>query len=231
MRWNTPLGPDRADTLIDLLVGDGCRSVADLGCGWAELLIRLLARCPGSHGTGVDTAGWALARGRRAAAERGVADRLELVEEDAATWAHATGARFDRLMCVGAAHAWAGAGAALAALRRLTGPGGRLLFGDGCWERSPTPAAERIFGPNVLSLGGLVAAAGHAGWRVQDLSTAGPQEWDEFESAWGRGREEWIQDYPDDPRAGAVAADLDQRRREYLDAYRGQLGFAYLVLA
>jgi hypothetical protein len=36
---------------------------------------------------------------------------------------------------------------------------------------------------------------------------------------------------PEDPRAAQVKQQHDDREREYLTAYRGVLGFAYLVLA
>ena len=36
---------------------------------------------------------------------------------------------------------------------------------------------------------------------------------------------------PDDPRAPAVREEQDAREQEYLTAYRGVLGLAYLVLA
>lgn len=62
------------------------------------------------------------------------------------------------------------------------------------------------------------------------LSTADQREWDDFESTWLAGRQEWLLSYPEDPRATDVRAELDDRLREYVDGYRGVLGLAYLVL-
>lgn len=46
----------------------------------------------------------------------------------------------------------------------------------------------------------------------------------------GCGREEWRLAHAGDPRAAAVAAELAERLTEYVDVYRGVLGFTYLVL-
>ena len=68
--FNSPLSDDRAAELIaGLLPIDG--RVVDLGCGWAELLLRILDRVPSAVGTGVDQDGPALDRGRRNAATGG----------------------------------------------------------------------------------------------------------------------------------------------------------------
>jgi hypothetical protein len=66
---------------------------------------------------------------------------------------------------------------------------------------------------------------------VLHLSTADQHEWDDFESSWRAGREQWLQAHALDERFDEVTAKLDARLREYLTVYRGLLGFAYLVLA
>jgi hypothetical protein len=134
------------------------------------------------------------------------------------------------VLCVGASHAWGGTAPTLAALRAQVTPGGRLLYGDGCWETGPTPAAAEIFGDEVLRLSEVVEHARSAGWRAISVTTADQREWDEFESTWRRGPEEWLLANPDAPDAGERRAELDQRLTEYLDVYRGVLGFCYLVL-
>jgi cyclopropane fatty-acyl-phospholipid synthase-like methyltransferase len=227
MRWNTPLSADHAQLLLErleVLAGD---EVLDLGCGWGELLIRALVPIPTSRGTGVDNAPWALERGRNLAAEQGVLDRIAFVAQDAATWPGSA----DRVVCIGASQAWGSEPDALRNLRRAVRPSGRLLFGDGCWEQPPSAAAGDMFGESVLALSDLVNAAIEAGWRVLHLSTADQREWDDFEATWRAGREDWLVAHLDDPGAGEVRTFLDSRLRDYLDVYRGVLGFAYLVLS
>ncbi len=223
LRWNTPLSEAHAAELLDHLDLTTATSIVDLGCGWGELLLRAAER-GGAKAVGVDTDPAGLDRGRRAALVRGV--DVKFVERAAAEW-HGTA---DRAICVGSSHTLGGSRAMLAALAEVV-PSGRVLVGDGCWERPPTEAAHAIFGDDVLPLADLVAACGETGWQVLHLSTADQREWDDFESGHRAGPREWLLANPDDPRADEVRAREDAREREYLTAYRGVLGLAYLVLA
>lgn len=223
MRWNTPLSEPHAQLLLErMALGEG--HLVDLGCGWGELLLRAAAGAPGLRATGVDVDVTGLDRGRAAAGERGLA--VAFTESDAATWDVAA----ERAFCIGAAHIFGSATAALEALARVVLPSGRLLYGDGFWAVPPGAAALDIFGPDLLTLPDLLDAANAAGWRVLHVSTAGPLEWDDFESTSRAGWEEWLAAHPDDPRAGGVRDWLDRRLREYVRDYRGVLGFTYLVL-
>jgi cyclopropane fatty-acyl-phospholipid synthase-like methyltransferase len=223
LRWNTPLSDDHAALLLDRL--DPTGSIVDLGCGWGELLLSTVERSGGT-GIGVDTDPAGLARGRAGAAARGLADRVTFVEQPAADWR----GKADHALCVGASHALGGSRAMLEALAEVV-PRGRVLVGDACWPSPPTPAALDIFGDSVLPLVDLVEACRATGWRVLHLTTADQREWDDFESRHRAGREEWLLANENDPRAAEVRDQLDHRRREYLTAYRGVLGLAYLVLA
>ncbi|MBN6042244.1 cyclopropane-fatty-acyl-phospholipid synthase family protein [Amycolatopsis sp. 195334CR] len=225
MRWNTPLSPSHAELLLDRLDLREGLSVTDLGCGWGEFLLRAAART--GRGTGVDTDPAGLARGRALAAERGLADRVEFVHADASTWAEPT----DRVVCVGASHAFGGTRAAVEALAPLVSGGGRVLFGDGFWQRTPGQAAVDIFGTETRTLADLADTVRAAGWRILHLSTADEHEWDEFESTSLLALEEWLLDHGADPRAAEIRDWLDTRRHQYLHDYRGVLGFAHLVLA
>lgn len=228
MRWNTPLSEQHASVLIERLAVEAADSVLDLGCGWGELLTRIVAagarRCTG---VGVDTDAHLLERGRALARSRGLAGRVTFVDASAPEWTE----RAERVVCVGASHAWAGTEAALAALAPMTSPGGRVLFGDGCWEREPTAAALEIFGEKVLPLADIVGLAQEGGWRVLHLSTADQREWDEFESTWRLGRESWVLANPGDAAASAMRRELNERLVEYVAGYRGILGFCYLILS
>ena len=220
LRWNTPLSEDHADLLLDRL--DPTGSIVDLGCGWGELLLRAVDRSGGT-GIGVDTDPAGLARGRVGAAARGSTERVTFVEQPAADWR----GQADRALCVGASHAFGGSRAMLEALAEVV-PRGRVLVGDACWPSPPTPAALEIFGADVLSLADLAAACRATGWRLLHLSTADQREWDDFESRHRAGQQEWLLANEADPQ---VQDRLDHRWNEYLTAYRGVLGLAYLVLA
>jgi SAM-dependent methyltransferase len=256
MRWNTPLSEGHARLLMDRLdLRPGAR-IADLGCGWGELLLQAVAQAATGDGTaaggtaaggtaaggtagatgggtpgqatgiGVDTDAAALDRARRLARERHLDHRVQFTDASAADWRGPA----DRVLCVGAAHALGGTGPALAALARVVPPGGRLLFGDGYWEGVPSAEATEIFG-ELLRLPQILEECRSAGWRVIHLSTADQREWDDFESTFRAGRQEWLLDHGDDPRAAGVRDWLDTREREYAGVYRQVLGFVYLILA
>lgn len=226
MRWNTPLSVAHADMLVDgMNLGAGGR-IVDLGCGWGELLMGAVGRDPELRGVGVDTDPVALERGRALARRRELDSRVSFVEAEAASWAEAA----EYALCVGASHAFGGSRAALDALASVVPGGGRVLFGDGCWPGPPTAEALEIFGDQVLPLPDLVDAARTAGWRIIHLSTADQREWDEFESTSRAGLQEWLLSNASDPRAAEVRTWLDTREHEYINAYRGVLGFTYLVL-
>ncbi len=227
MRWNTPLSAAHAELLLHRLEIPAHGSVLDLGCGWGELLIRAVASTEASvTGIGVDTHAPDLDRGRRAAAERDVADRVRFVEASAVGWSEPA----DRVLCIGASHAWGGTADALAALAGAVKPGGRLLFGDGFWQREPGERAVEIFGEQVVALGELVRVAHATGWQVFHLSEADQREWDDFESTWRVSRHRWLAEHPDGAAAPKLGEELQQGVLEYLDVYRGVLGFCYLVL-
>jgi cyclopropane fatty-acyl-phospholipid synthase-like methyltransferase len=224
LRWNTPLSEAHAEELLDHLALPEATSVVDLGCGWGELLLRAAARTPRARITGVDTDPAGLDRGRQAATTRGL--DVTFVEQPAEEW----GGTADRALCIGSSHTLGGSRAMLTRLAEVV-PRGRVLVGDGCWEAPPTEAAHAIFGDDVLPLADLVAACGAAGWQVLHMSTADQREWDDFESRHRAGLREWLLANPSDPRAEEVRERQDTREQEYLTAYRGVLGFAYLVLA
>jgi cyclopropane fatty-acyl-phospholipid synthase-like methyltransferase len=225
MRWNTPLSVPHADRLLERLDVGRHDTVLDLGCGWGELLLRAVAER--GTGTGVDTDAGLLERGRAQAAARGLSERVAFVNARAEEWREPA----DRVLCIGAAHAWGGARRALPALARLVGPGGRVLFGDGVWASPPTEPARELFGDDVLPAPELQRLIAASGWRILQRTLADLDEWDEFEEAWRAGREEWRLAHAGDPRAAAVAAELAERLTEYVDVYRGVLGFSYFVLA
>jgi SAM-dependent methyltransferase len=227
MRWNTPLSEDHAAILLERLGLTGGDEVLDLGCGWGELLLRAITDLPAARGTGVDSDPWAIQRGRDAAAKRGLSDLVTFVAGDCSAWK----ALANRVLCIGASHAWGGTVQALDALWGLVRPGGRVLFGDGYWEHPPTSNAVALFGDEMLPLGDLVQAVTAAGWRVIHLSTADQREWDDFEGTWRAGRQEWLLSNPNDSRAAEVRHKVDSQLRQYVDCYRGVLGFVYLVLS
>ncbi|MER7035675.1 SAM-dependent methyltransferase, partial [Streptomyces albidoflavus] len=141
----------------------------------------------------------------------------------------------DLAVSIGAAHAWPGGAAeALKVLRAAVRPGGRVLFGDGFWEREPSPAALEGLGAGPGDFGSLlelIRLAESAGLRALQVTVADQREWDLFESAANIGRgERWALAHPGHPLHAEVTAAVDARRTGYYGGYWGTLGLAYLVL-
>lgn len=227
--FHGPLSSHRADLLVRSLGPLDGQHAVDLGCGWAELLLRTVAAGATGHGVDLDAA--AIAHGRKLAVERGLADRVTLEVGDAGAWS----GQADVLIVNGASQVWGGDPRthtvnALEAGRRFLRPGGRLLLGEGFWEREPTAAqlaAMPIAREEYGSVSELVDLAMAHGYRLLWLSQANQDEWDEFESGHAYARERWLLAHPEDEE---VRERADQQREWRLKGWRGVLGMVYLTL-
>jgi cyclopropane fatty-acyl-phospholipid synthase-like methyltransferase len=217
LTFNAPLSEDRAARLVERLSLAPGRHVVDLGCGWAELLLRIVGAHRAATGTGVDRDRVALDRGRLEAARRGLHERVDLVEADLPTFED----HGDLVLCVGAAHAFGGAAAALRRIRGLVTSGGHVLFADEFWERPPGNVARSTHG-DLPVFDGLQSLARAAGFVVEQAERSTVEEWDAFEAAWRSGLET----------AGETesASLADEHERAYRETRRGVLGFAWLTL-
>jgi SAM-dependent methyltransferase len=232
-RWHPVAAPVSDDALRTLVQRLGLRPggrLLDLGCGFGEWLLAAVDAVPGTAGVGVDTSAPALDEARSRAERRGLTDRVTFERADAAGW---QGEGYDAVLCIGATHAFGGLGPTLQAVRGHLRPGGRVLLGEGYWEGVPSPKALEALGadPGELpDITGLVAEARAAGFEAGygHLSTAA--EWDHYEWSWTGALTEWaLTEAPDDDRKAAL--DLaHEHSRQFLDGYRGELGFATIVL-
>ncbi len=234
-----PLSDERAGRLVSFLTEHRPATVLDVGCGWAELLLRVLEAAPSTTGLGIDLDEESLAQATAAAARRGLGDRVRFEAQDARS---VTGP-FDAVTCIGASQIWGpdvaeaqplDYGAALAALRGLLPRGGRLVYGEGIWSAPPTPAATAPLSgrdDEYVVLADLVALAEAHGFGVMGVHEASLDEWDAFESGFAAGWVRWLADHePDDPDAADVRARAARQHASYLGGYRGVLGLAYLHL-
>jgi SAM-dependent methyltransferase len=231
LQFHGPLSGERADRLVADLAVRGPDTVVDYGSGWGELLLRVLAAVPGARGIGIDVHGPDIVRGRALAAERGLAGRATFVEGPGAD--HTEPA--DLVLSLGAYQAFGSIPEALEALRGRVRPGGRLLFGAEVWERTPTGSELASMWPGMtvgdcLYLPDLVDAALAAGFRPLRVESATRAEWEEFESGYGAGVEEWLLDNPGHAEAADLRAKLDEHLSIWLRGTHDVFGFAYLTL-
>ncbi|WP_086867093.1 SAM-dependent methyltransferase [Streptomyces viridochromogenes] len=237
LTFHGPLSEHRAGRLVERLARTEPATVLDIGCGWGELMLRVLEAAPEATGVGIDLNTQDLARGRRAAEERGLAGRVRFVEESATGTSHGPA---DLVLCVGSSQALTTleppghTAEALRALRGLVSDGGRVLLGEGFWQRPPAEAELAGMWPGASAadhhdLGTLLELAVEAGFRPEWTETADAGEWEEFESAYQADTEVWLAGHPDHPRAAETRERLDRHRAQWM-SYRGILGLAYLTL-
>jgi cyclopropane fatty-acyl-phospholipid synthase-like methyltransferase len=236
--FHGPLSQARAARLTERLTRNHPGTVLDIGCGWGELMLRILAAAPDATGVGIDVDDDDLARGRAAAQARGLAGRVTFACESGIG---TTRGPADLVLCVGASQAVSDVqppghiAAALTALRRLVTPGGRVLFGDGFWQRPPTEAELAAMWPGITAgelpdLAQIADLAVAAGFRPAWIETATEAEWEEFESGYQADEEEWLAAHPNHPEAAELRQGLDEHRSYWLRGYRGLLGLVYLTL-
>lgn len=240
LTFMTPLSEDRARRLVNFLADGQTGTVVDLGCGWAELLLRVLSAAPDAHGLGIDRDQASIAHAESVARERGVAGRVRLVVGDAGV---VDLDRADAAICIGASQIWRAAAddtqpmdyaAALQALRRLVRRGARVVYGEGIWSRPPTPEAVAPLAGRLDEFATLAQltelVVGH-GFMPIAVHEANLDEWDEFESGYSACYAAWLAEHdPDHPDAAEVRDRAARQRAGYLSGYRGVLGMGYFEL-
>lgn len=236
----SPLSPERGQRLVNFLATDLTGNILDLGCGWAELLLQVLAAAPDARGVGIDTDAVSLAHGRELARRRGLSDRVTLLDGDARTEAPP---RADAVICIGSSQIWGPPvedrlpldyAAALAAIRAAVQRGARVVYGEGIWSRPPTPEAVAPLSGRVdelATLPELVEIAVVHGFAPVAVHEACLDEWDVFESGYAAGWAAWLAGHdPDHLDAAEVRERAARQRAGYLGGYRGIHGMAYLEL-
>lgn len=228
--WN-PLPRDEALRIADGLEIGAAARVLDVGCGRAELLIRILERT-GASGVGIDDWPHAIASARAAAAGRVPPGRLDLREEkfDPARFETSS---FETALCVGASHAAGGLRPVLREFHRLLVPGGTAIVGEGHWMREPDPGYLAFLGTTRDELTdhvGNLRAARDAGFDVVRSVVSETSDFDAYENRYAAHVERFFADHPDDPDAAAFLARIRAWRSAYLRWGRDTLGFALYVL-
>ncbi|MFF7458816.1 SAM-dependent methyltransferase [Kitasatospora sp. NPDC008115] len=203
----------------------------DLGCGRAAWLLRALGARPRWRAVGVDVDAAALALARESAEALGAQRRIGLHHQDAREF---TDTRpFELVLNVGATHVFGGLLPALDAARAFLAPGGRVLVGEGFWEREPSVAALAALGAGREDYADLATTVDRVtadGWTPVSGHVSTRQEWDDYEFSWTGSLAQWALDHPEHPDAAGARAAADLHRAEWLHGYRGTLGFVTLLL-
>lgn len=214
LRFNSPCSDKRASDLVGRLCRDNARFL-DLGCGWGELLLDLVAASEGATGLGVERRATYVSRARLRAVGRALDARVSFIEGDAA----APGEPADVVIAVGASEALGGR-TVFEKLRARMAPGATLLFADATWVGEASADLRAAMGelPNAQA---LEEEAARAGLRVAYRAVSTAEEWDTFEAGW---RAPFEQSEEEEARAFGA-----QRKALYEGGYRGVMGFEWWI--
>ncbi|MFE6958309.1 SAM-dependent methyltransferase [Streptomyces sp. NPDC057696] len=222
-----PLDDASVQQLMARAAPRGDERVLDLGCGSGEWLLRALGVHSQLRAEGVDISVDALDQAREAARARGVGERLALHRQEAAGFRSPR--PFDLVLSVGASHAFGGLLPTLAAARKHLTPGGRVLVGDGFWEREPSQEAVEMLG-DFADLATTLERVAADGWTPVHGHVSSRRELDDYEWACWGSLASWALDHRAHPDSEEALATAAARRDEWLRVYRDTWGFVSLVL-
>ncbi|MDX2141357.1 MAG: methyltransferase domain-containing protein [Chloroflexota bacterium] len=218
-----------------MLVGQLCQLRAgmrwlDLGCGKAEMICRFV-QAHGLHAVGVDYFQELLDIGQQRAVELGVADRVTLVQGDAAAY-QPEAADFDVVSCIGAP--WIGGSfvGTLELMKRFGTLNGLYLIGDAYWTETPEQAYaawDKQPGAQV-TLVETLDRIDSAGMELVEMVLSTPDEWDRFEAAQWMAVHDHLRAHPDDETARAAHVWKAKQRRAYLQYARRYFNWGIFVL-
>ncbi|GII60346.1 SAM-dependent methyltransferase [Sphaerisporangium krabiense] len=221
-----PVSEANLDRLLRRAALPEAARVLDVGCGEGEWSLRALELVSSAVADGVDISPHALASAGRAAAARGLSDRISLHSSPAERFSAPE--PYDLVLCMGSTHAFGGLKPTMDAIARFVRPGGLALVGEGFWERPPTPELAEVIG-DYRDLAGTVETAESEGWLTVYAHVSTLEEWDEYEWSWTGSLSRWAAEHPGPDGDQALAA-AREHRELWLNGYRATLGFASLLL-
>jgi SAM-dependent methyltransferase len=222
-----PISTGKIEQMLDLLPLDGASRVLDLGCGRAELALRIIERF-GSTVIAVDRSALMLDAARERAQWTGALNKLHLDDSDIRSF-KADPETFHLCVMLGAGGIGGGMPGICHQLKVWTRGGGYILVGEGYWQRQPHPDYVAFLGGSdtqYLDHRGNVQAGIDAGLIPMHAATASPDEWDEYEWKYSRSIERYAGEQPEDPEVPAMLERIRRWRDAYLRWGRDTLGFA-----
>jgi predicted O-methyltransferase YrrM len=217
-----PTSPDKIRLLGEALGLDASTRVLDVASGRAGPAL-ILAREFGCHVVAVERAPEFVAAARERVAEAGLADLVELVEQDAATF-DAGREQWDAALCLGASFVWGNVRDAVDALLPSVRPGGHVAVGEPYWRTLPLP--DGVDDRGFVSFADTVARFEAPGLALTTVLASSDDDWDRYESLRWQALEDWLAAHPDD---GEIRAEYERHRRGYVEQTRGLLGWAILA--
>lgn len=210
-------------------------TLLDLACGQGTMMAQW-AKEYGIQGTGIDISQVFLANGQKRIDSMGVADRVTLIQGDAAEYPQDS-MQFDAVSCIGAT--WIGGGTAgtLNLMRRALNhqPHNLLLVGEVYWTEPPTDADIQVIGEGsetfAVGLPALLDTFEAEGLDLVYMVQSSKDDWDRYYARGWLNGHRWLLDNPDDPDADSLRAWIAKNRRAFLTVEREKMGWGIFVLA
>jgi ubiquinone/menaquinone biosynthesis C-methylase UbiE len=228
--FDNPLSAAKFDRLIEALQLPRCARVLDIATGKGEMLCRLAVRYE-AQCTGVERSPYFCDEARAKAKERGVADRVTIVQQDGADFM-APDASFDAAMCIGAEWVFGGFEETLWALSRWAIPGGTVVAGTPHWTAEPPEAylqARGIKRSDFTTKQVNVAAAEALGMRLVYHVASSEDDWDEYDGASWLSAYDYVREHPEDADNAEIIERTEQDKASYFTPGRETLGWATYV--
>jgi len=200
--------------------------VYDLGCGNGTLLA-LWHDAYGICGSGIELRKESVAAAKRAVDEKGAADRIHIIEGDAAAWEPDDTA--DCTVAIGSAFIFGGAVPALVHCESITKPGGSIVIGDRYWQSTSVAPEFAVQWQEIPTEYGLVAAARDCGLRLRGVIRASADDHDRYESAIWQQCIRWLDEHPSHPEREEIEEYFCRIQDEYLVYGREAFGWAIWV--
>jgi SAM-dependent methyltransferase len=221
-----PISAPKVERLLDLLPLDTSSRVLDLGCGRAELSLRIIERF-GSTVVAVDNSSMMLDAARERAEWTGALAKLHLDDIDIREF-RADPETFHLSVMLGGGGIAGDMSGICKQLKVWTKSGGYVLIGEGFWRQKPHAEYLALLDGSeaeFMDHRGNVRAGIDAGLIPMHATTASLDEWDEYEWKYCRSIERYAREQPEDPDTPAFLARAHRWRDGYLRWGRDTLGF------
>ncbi|MBP6565119.1 MAG: class I SAM-dependent methyltransferase [Burkholderiales bacterium] len=222
-----PVAAAKIERILDLMPLDAHSRVLDLGCGRAELALRIVERF-GSTIVAVERSSFMLDAARERAEWTGALAKLHLDDRDIRAF-RADPETFHLSVMLGAGGIDGGMAGICRTLKGWTKPGGYVLVGEGYWKQKPSGDYLAVLGGGdagqLHDHRGNVQAGIDAGLVPLHAVVASDDEWDEYEWKYARAIERYAGEQPDDPDVPAMLERVRRWRDAYLRWGRDTLGF------
>jgi cyclopropane fatty-acyl-phospholipid synthase-like methyltransferase len=232
LAFMNPLAEEDVEEMIEALELEPGAHVLDLGCGKAEILLRIVERYPDVRAVGLDNSAAVLAEARRQAKNRVPEAKVVLLEEDVRDYAPEPGS-FDLVVSTGGVSFRGGVGGTLAVLSGFVAPEGKLLFGEGYWRADPSAEYLVALGAareELRDYEGTIEAAVETGLDLKRAVASSVEDWDAYEEAWARSGERYADAHEGEEGVAELREWIANGRARYRDlGGRETLGFGLFL--